>query len=135
MELVQRPLRVGLGSERFGGSESDRSMLQRSANPSSMQGSSLFGAGGRGHHAGGSANFDRAGGRNNDKGAGGASALDDTDVAGVNFNRDKLMRQLAREPEAPKTTTTTKATSTAPSALRVPASRHIKISNAFNTAK
>ncbi len=33
------------------------------------------------------------------KGTGGASALDDTDVAGVNFNnysRDALMRKLAR---------------------------------------
>ena len=61
------------------------------------------GHGGRGAQAGGSGgNFDRAGGRDNDKGAGGASALDDTDVAGVNFNnysRDALMRKLARTDE------------------------------------
>lgn len=53
--------------------------------------------------AGGNSNFDRAGGKESEK-AGGASALDDTDVAGVNFNnysRDALMRKLARtdEPE------------------------------------
>ena len=66
--------------------------------------------GGRGSHAGGTANFDRASGKDAEK-SGGASALDDTDVTGVNFNnysRDALMRKLARteEPEvkaAPKT--------------------------------
>jgi RNA-binding protein 39 len=66
--------------------------------------------GGRGAHAGGTGNFDRASGRDADK-TGGASALDDTDVGGVNFSnysRDALMRKLARtdEPEqkiAPKT--------------------------------
>ncbi|KAF2817875.1 uncharacterized protein BDZ99DRAFT_531120, partial [Mytilinidion resinicola] len=43
---------------------------------------------------------DCTGGRDNDRRrAGGASALDDTDVAGVNFNnysRDSLMRKFAR---------------------------------------
>jgi RNA-binding protein 39 len=68
-----------------------------------FQGSAFSGHGGRGAHAGGTGGaFDRAGGRDNDKGAGGASALDDTDVAGVNFNnysRDALMRKLARTDE------------------------------------
>lgn len=52
----------------------------------------------------GGSNFDRAGGRDNDKGTGGASALDDTDVGGVNFNnysRDALMRKLARTDDPP----------------------------------
>ncbi|KAK1090071.1 Phosphatidylinositol-3-phosphatase SAC1, partial [Friedmanniomyces endolithicus] len=58
--------------------------------------------GGRGAHAGGTGNFDKASGRDADK-TGGASALDDTDVAGVNFSnysRDALMRKLARTDDA-----------------------------------
>ncbi|KAI5293942.1 hypothetical protein KEM52_004971 [Ascosphaera acerosa] len=68
----------------------------------SYQGSAFSGHGGRGAHAGGAGGtFDRASGRD-DKAASGASALDDTDVAGVNFNnfsRDALMRKLARTDE------------------------------------
>ena len=101
-DLAGRPIRVGLGNDKFT-PESTANLMQRfvPSNPSSgFQGSSFSGAGGRGAHAGGSGGtFDRAGGRDNDKGTGGASALDDTDVAGVNFNnysRDALMRKLAR---------------------------------------
>ena len=113
-ELAGRPIRVGLGNDKFT-AESTESLKQRfgsqaNAGPNNNQGSSFSGMGGRGTHAGGTANFDRAGRRDNDK-AGGASALDDSDVGGVNFqnfNRDSLMRKLARmdEPEpkiAPKT--------------------------------
>jgi RNA-binding protein 23/39 len=107
-DLAGRPIRVGLGNDKFT-PESTANLLQRfqgqGANQHSYQGSLFSGHGGRGVQAGGSvSNFDRAGGRDTDKGAGGASALDDTDVAGVNFNnysRDALMRKLARtdEPE------------------------------------
>lgn len=65
-------------------------------------GSAFSGAGGRGPQASSGSSFDRAGGRDNDKSTGGASALDDTDVGGVNFNnysRDALMRKLARTDE------------------------------------
>lgn len=106
-DLAGRPIRVGLGNDKFT-PESTANLLQRfqgqGANQQSYQGSLFSGQGGRGVHAGGAGgNFDRAGGRD-DKGASGASALDDTDVAGVNFNnysRDALMRKLARtdEPE------------------------------------
>jgi len=101
-DLAGRPIRVGLGNDKFT-PESTANLLQRfqgQKEPSNYQGSSFSGSGGRGTHAGGSGgNFDRAGGRDNEKGTGGASALDDTDVAGVNFNnysRDALMRKLAR---------------------------------------
>ena len=98
-DLAGRPIRVGLGNDKFT-PESTANLLQRfQGDQRSFQGSAFSGSGGRGAHAGGSSNFDRAGGRDNEKGTGGASALDDTDVAGVNFNnysRDALMRKLAR---------------------------------------
>lgn len=110
-ELAGRPIRVGLGNDKFT-PETTQSLLQRfgsQAQQAAFQGSAFSGMGGRGAHAGGTGNFDRASGRDADK-TGGASALDDTDVAGVNFSnysRDALMRKLARtdEPEpkvAPK---------------------------------
>lgn len=100
-DLAGRPIRVGLGNDKFT-PESTANLLQRfhgQQPPPSFQGSAFSGSGGRGSQAGGTANFDRAGGRGDEKGAGGASALDDTDVAGVNFSnysRDALMRKLAR---------------------------------------
>jgi RNA-binding protein 23/39 len=109
-DLAGRPIRVGLGNDKFT-PESTANLLQRfqgqgpGPGPGQLnfQGSAFSGSGGRGAQAGGSGgNFDRAGGRDNEKGAGGASALDDTDVAGVNFNnysRDALMRKLARTDE------------------------------------
>jgi len=98
-DLAGRPIRVGLGNDKFT-PESTANLLQRfqGQNQQQFQGSAFSGAGGRGPPT---SNFDRAGGRDNEKG-GGASALDDTDVAGVNFNnysRDALMRKLARTDE------------------------------------
>jgi RNA-binding protein 39 len=96
---------VGLGNDKFT-PESTANLLQRFQGQDrshQFQGSAFSGAGGRGAQAGGGGgNFDRAGGRDNEKGTGGASALDDTDVAGVNFSnysRDALMRKLARTDE------------------------------------
>ncbi|KAK5162619.1 hypothetical protein LTR04_003253 [Oleoguttula sp. CCFEE 6159] len=102
-DLAGRPIRVGLGNDKFT-PESTANLMQRfpNENQHNFQGSAFSGHGGRGAQAGGTGNFDRAGGRDNDKGAGGASALDDTDVAGVNFSnysRDALMRKLARTDE------------------------------------
>lgn len=99
-ELAGRPIRVGLGNDKFT-PESTANLLQRFQGQShNFQGSAFSGHGGRGAQAGGGGgNFDRAGGRDTDRSAGGASALDDTDVAGVNFSnysRDSLMRKLAR---------------------------------------
>lgn len=103
-DLAGRAIRVGLGNDKFTPDSNANRQQGASANQPNFQGSSFSGHGGRGVQAGGSSNFDRAGGgRDTDKGTG-ASALDDTDVAGVNFNnysRDALMRKLARtdEPE------------------------------------
>ncbi len=91
-ELAGRPIRVGLGNERSGAGADARNHGPNG----NFQGSAFSGAGGRGPTAA----FDRAGGR--DDRNGGGSALDDTDVAGVNFNnysRDALMRKLARTEE------------------------------------
>lgn len=99
-DLAGRPIRVGLGNDKFT-PESTANLMQRFPGQNHhFQGSSFSGAGGRGSQA---STFDRAGGRDSDK-TGGASALDDTDVAGVNFNnysRDALMRKLARTDELP----------------------------------
>ncbi|OAA35665.1 RNA splicing factor Pad-1 [Metarhizium rileyi] len=97
-DLAGRPIRVGLGNDKFT-PESTANLMHRFSGQNNFQGSAFSGAGGRGGQA---STFDRAGGRDSDK-AGGASALDDTDVAGVNFNnysRDALMRKLARTDEA-----------------------------------
>lgn len=90
-DLAGRPIRVGLGNDKFT-PESTAQMLQR------------FG----GQQAAAQNGYEsrrNAGGRNDEKNVGtGASALDDTDVAGVNFNnysRDALMRKLARQDEPP----------------------------------
>ncbi|KAJ5331764.1 hypothetical protein N7476_001547 [Penicillium atrosanguineum] len=105
-DLAGRAIRVGLGNDKFTPDASATRPQGPSANQSSFQGSSFSGHGGRGVQAGGSNNFDRAGGGRETEKSTGASALDDTDVSGVNFNnysRDALMRKLARtdEPEPP----------------------------------
>ncbi|KAE8149441.1 hypothetical protein BDV25DRAFT_2711 [Aspergillus avenaceus] len=104
-DLAGRAIRVGLGNDKFTPDSSAQRLQSQGANQQNFQGSMFSGHGGRGIQAGGTNNFDRAGGRDSEKGAG-ASALDDTDVAGVNFNnysRDALMRKLARtdEPSEP----------------------------------
>jgi RNA-binding protein 39 len=100
-DLAGRPIRVGLGNDKFT-PESTASLLQKFQGQShqQFQGSAFSGAGGRGQQNSSTSAFDRAGGRGeNEKQSGNASALDDTDVGGVNFNnysRDALMRKLAR---------------------------------------
>ena len=98
-DLAGRPIRVGLGNDKFTPDSNAHIPHKNSNRDGNFQGSSFSGSGGRG---GQSSNFDRAGGRDNEK-AGGSGALDDTDVAGVNFNnysRDALMRKLARTDES-----------------------------------
>jgi len=151
-DLAGRPIRVGLGNDKFT-PESTANLLQRfqgqgpGPGPGQLnfQGSAFSGSGGRGAQAGGSGgNFDRAGGRDNEKGAGGASALDDTDVAGVNFNnysRDALMRKLARtdEPAEPaeerRRITQPKAESKPLPVAVSQASRCVLLRNMFNPAE
>ena len=133
-ELAGRPIRVGLGNDKFT-PESTQKLLHGFSHQNqnqNQQGSSFSGMGGRGAHAGGTANFDRASGRDADR-TGGASALDDTDVTGVNFSnfsRDSLMRKLARidEPEqkvAPKTQTQSKTQVEEPAPSRCVLIKHM----------
>ena len=93
-DLAGRPIRVGLGNDKFT-PESTAQMLQRFSGYNQGFQGSAFESRNRGN--------DRVG-RADDKATGaGASALDDTDVAGVNFNnysRDLLMRKLARQDDA-----------------------------------
>ena len=149
-DLAGRPIRVGLGNDKFT-PESTANLLQRFQGQEyqrNYQGSAFSGSGGRGSHAGGAGgNFDRAGGRDNEKGAGGASALDDTDVAGVNFNnysRDALMRKLARtdEPATDASANDEKRKAVKPKAEAKPlpvnvsqASRCVLLRNTFNPAE
>ena len=147
-DLAGRPIRVGLGNDKFT-PESTANLLQRfqgQGAQQNFQGSSFSGSGGRGAHAGGSGgNFDRAGGRDDSKGTGGASALDDTDVAGVNFNnysRDALMRKLARTDDSADTPTDAQRRMAKPKAETKPlpiavsqASRCVLLRNMFNPAE
>lgn len=142
-ELAGRPIRVGLGNDKFT-PESTANLLQRFQGPngSAFQGSAFSGSGGRGAHAGGSGGtFDRAGGRDDQKGAGGASALDDTDVAGVsfkNYSRDALMRKLARkedsEPDPRQVVAPKKDTKVMPVAVSQ-ASRCVMLRNMFDPSE
>lgn len=109
-DLAGRPIRVGLGNDKFT-PESTAHLMQRfqgrDQNGNARDRSDRNDRGDRGDRDRGSGNFDRAGARDNDKGSG-AGALDDTDVAGVNFNnysRDALMRKLARTDDAAPTGT------------------------------
>ncbi|KAI7678391.1 splicing factor, CC1-like protein, partial [Hortaea werneckii] len=64
-DLAGRPIRVGLGNDKFT-PESTSSLLQRfgsQAQQAAYQGSQFSGSGGRGAHAGGTGNFDRASGK------------------------------------------------------------------------
>lgn len=144
-ELAGRPIRVGLGNDKFT-PESTANLLQRFQGQShNFQGSAFSGHGGRGAQAGGAGgSFDRSSGREKDRGAGGASALDDTDVGGVNFNnysRDSLMRKLARTEEPAEKNgdsarkAALKAQQKKPAVEASMASRCIVLRNAFNPAE
>jgi RNA-binding protein 39 len=134
-ELAGRPIRVGLGNDKFT-PESTQKLLHGFGSQN-QQGSSFSGMGGRGAHAGGTANFDRASGRDADR-TGGASALDDTDVTGVNFSnfsRDSLMRKLARIDESePKVAPSTQLQSKTQAEEPAP-SRCVLIKHMFDPAE
>ncbi|KAI4213885.1 MAG: hypothetical protein LQ351_003580 [Letrouitia transgressa] len=138
-DLAGRPIRVGLGNDKFT-PESTATLLQRFQGQElqrNFQGSAFSGHGGRGAYAGGSGGaFDRASG---DRSGAGASALDDTDVAGVNFNnysRDALMRKLARTDDPNPAEDKRKAQKAKPLPVSVnQASRCILLRNMFDPAK
>ncbi|KAF2277278.1 splicing factor, CC1-like protein [Westerdykella ornata] len=137
-ELAGRPIRVGLGNDKFTPESTANLLRNFNGHAQNFQGSAFSGAGGRGAYAGGSGGvFDRTHGRD-DRGVSGASALDDTDVAGININnmnRDRLMNLLARNPvEEPTKTKNGQAAPKprAPTEYTPAPSRCIKIQNAFD---
>lgn len=142
-EIAGRPIRVGLGNDKFT-PETTANLLQRfhgQAQAQAFQGSSFSGAGGRGAHAGGKDSFDRASGRD-EKGTGGASALDDSDVGGVNFSnfsRDSLMRKLARTedptPAAPTSSSRARADPRKAAVHSTAPSRCVVVKNCYNEAE
>lgn len=136
-DLAGRQIRVGLGNDKFTPESTAHLLRNFPAQAANYQGSAFSGAGGRGAYAGGSGGvFDRAHGRD-DRGISGASALDDSDMSGVNFkqvDRAKLMRNLARnEVEVPgKQDTQPTARARAPVDNQPAPSKCIKIQNAFD---
>lgn len=144
-EIASRPIRVGLGNDKFT-PETTNSLLQRfntqeaQSQAQSYQGSDVFGRGGRGAHAGGSNNYDRGNARD-DKAAGGSSALDDSDVGGVNFNnfsRDSLMKKLARTEDLTPSMPVNPTMRSGPKKIVADAptaSRCIVVKNAYNEAE
>jgi RNA-binding protein 39 len=138
-DLAGRPIRVGLGNDKFTPESTANLLRGFQGQNQQFQGSAFSGAGGRGPQA---SNFDRAGGRESEKGTG-ASALDDTDVAGVNFNnysRDALMRKLARTDEPangqPERQVLKPKTETKPLPVNVSmASRCVVLHNMFDPAE
>ncbi|KAF1947466.1 splicing factor, CC1-like protein [Clathrospora elynae] len=136
-ELAGRMIRVGLGNDKFTPESTANLLRTFTAQAQSYQGSAFSGAGGRGAYAGGSGGvFDRTHSKD-DRGVSGASALDDTDVAGVNFktyDRSKLMDALARRdnPEPARGVQPVIRTPRASVVDRPMASKCIKIENAFD---
>ncbi|CAA9960889.1 RNA-binding protein [Pyrenophora teres f. maculata] len=136
-ELAGRQIRVGLGNDKFTPESTANLLRTFSQQAQSYQGSAFSGAGGRGAYAGGSGgNFDRTHAKD-DRGVSGASALDDTDVAGVNYktyDRSKLMDALARrdngEPARGAQPVINKPR--APIVDKPMASKCVKIENAFD---
>jgi RNA-binding protein 39 len=137
-ELAGRQIRVGLGNDKFTPESTANLLRTFSQQAQSYQGSAFSGAGGRGAYAGGSGGvFDRTHSKD-DRGVSGASALDDSDVSGVNFksfDRNKLMASLARRdaPEPAKQGAEPVINKPrAPVVDRPMASKCIKIENAFD---
>ncbi len=136
-ELAGRQIRVGLGNDKFTPESTANLLRSFTAQAQNYQGSAFSGAGGRGAYAGGSGGvFDRTHSKD-DRGVSGASALDDTDVAGVNFksyDRGKLMAALAERdnPEpAKKGAQPVAAKPRAPVDTPMP-SKCVKIQDAFD---
>ncbi|KAF2222651.1 hypothetical protein BDZ85DRAFT_199163 [Elsinoe ampelina] len=132
--LADRPLRVGLGNDKMN-AEATTGMMQRNATAGSeFQASSFSGAGGRGTHAGGSTNFERS--NREEKAAANSSALDDSDVGGVNysnFSRASLMQKLARtEDPAPDKSKTKTSTTKKPAPPTMGKSRCIIVKNCYD---
>ena len=96
-DLAGRPIRVGLGNDKFT-NESTQSLLRSFP----QQNAGVFGSGGRGTHAGGETSYDSNRRREDRGGIGNASALNDVDVGEANLaniSRHDIMAKLMRRDE------------------------------------
>jgi RNA-binding protein 23/39 len=131
-ELAGRPIRVGLGNDKFT-SESTNSLLQRFGTQQPRpQASSFSGAGGRGHHAGGAGGFESTSKKPFDKG-GASGALGDEEDLGA-WNRADLMRKLARRNPEPEPPVATQAKKKSTAVTQPNPSRCVLLKNMYNAA-
>jgi RNA-binding protein 39 len=135
-ELAGRSIRVGLGNDKFTPESTAHLLRNFPQQAASYQGSAFSGAGGRGAYAGGSGGMFSSAHGKDDRGVSGASALDDSDMSGVNFkqvDRAKLMANLARDEfPVPTSNKTNTAIGRAPTVQQPLESKCIKIENAFD---
>ncbi|KAF2641897.1 splicing factor, CC1-like protein [Massarina eburnea CBS 473.64] len=136
-ELAGRSIRLGLGNDKFTPESTAHLLRIFPQQAASYQGSAFSGAGGRGAYAGGSGGvFDRTHGKD-DRGVSGASALDDSDMAGVNFkqvDRNKLMANLARnQVDIPAAKEVQPAKTRAAAVDKLMVSKCIKVEGAFDS--
>ncbi|CAI6336498.1 unnamed protein product [Periconia digitata] len=135
-ELAGRQIRVGLGNDKFTPESTAQLLRNFPAQAANYQGSAFSGAGGRGAYAGGSGGaFDRTNGRD-DRGVSGASALDDTDMSGIDYrhvDRHKLMTNLARDQVEVPVAASSQISKAKATVVEFPQpSTGIKIENAFD---
>jgi len=137
-DLANRPIRVGLGNDRFT-NESTQNLLQRF--PQQGQ-AGVFGAGGRGTHAGGDVSYESKGRRDDRGGIGNASALNDTDVGEsnlANISRHDIMQKLMRREQgdtassAPEKAKPVKVAAPKPQAPQV--TRCVVLTNVYDLAE
>jgi RNA-binding protein 39 len=134
-ELANRQIRVGLGNDKFTPESTANLLRQFGSHTQNYQGSAFSGAGGRGAIAGGSGVFDRTHSKDDRGGVSGASALDDSDVSGINyksFDRAKLMAALADRDNPSKQSVPVVSKPRAPMVGKSGPTRSIKIENVFD---
>lgn len=145
-DLAGRPIRVGLGNDKFTAETTER-VLQKFPQHGRQEASGIFGAGGRGTHAGGDERFGGSSSRNKDQGQGHDGAIDnDGGVAMTAARRNELMQNLLtrNDPAAADAVKNGAASVKAPIVAaprreappNVPqASRCIKLHNVFDAAE
>lgn len=94
-DLAGRPIRVGLGNDKFTAETTERVLQKFPQHGGRQEASGIFGAGGRGTHAGGDERFGGSSGRTKDQGQGHDGAfLYDGGVAMTPARRAELMSNL-----------------------------------------
>lgn len=139
-DLAGRPIRVGLGNDKFTAETTER-VLQKFPQHGRQEASGIFGLGGRGTHAGGDERFGGSSGRNKDQGQGHDGAIDNEGGIVMTANkRAEIMSSLMERDDpaaAKKGAANTKAPIVAAPRREAPpnvpqASRCIKLHNVFD---